>query len=44
MNKVAEAIHSDTFRSLVIVLLIVSAAILLSACAGGGPGFSGTGE
>jgi len=34
-KKITEALYSDTFRSLVIVLLMVSVAILLSACAGG---------
>jgi hypothetical protein len=44
MKKIAQVCHSDTFRSLVIALLIVSAAILLSACAGGTGGYLGTGE
>lgn len=34
-NKLVEVLHSDTFRSLAIALLMVTVAILLSACAGG---------
>ncbi|MBK6631937.1 MAG: hypothetical protein IPG33_13470 [Betaproteobacteria bacterium] len=43
-NKIAEALHSDTFRSLAIALLMVSVAILLSACAGGPVHPGGGGE
>jgi hypothetical protein len=42
-NRLTAAIHSETFRSVAIALLMVTVAILLSACAGGGE-FSGTGE
>lgn len=43
-NKLVEALHSDTFRSLAIALLMVTVAILLSACAGGPVHPGGGGE
>jgi len=43
-KKLADALHSDTVRSLAIVLLMVSVAVLLSACAGGPVHPGGGGE
>ncbi|MDT3735120.1 MAG: hypothetical protein ROZ00_02730 [Denitratisoma sp.] len=43
-NKLVEVLHSDTFRSLAIALLMVTVAILLSACAGGPVHPGGGGE
>jgi hypothetical protein len=43
-NKLVEVLHSDTLRSLAIALLMVTVAILLSACAGGPVHPGGGGE